>query len=92
MELTLTSTVCHRPDPVAASVAGETVLMSLERSRCYGLGGIGSEIWGKLSSPVRVADLVVEFNQRYEAPPGVIEHDVLQMLAQLADEGLIRIT
>ena len=44
-ELNLASIVCHTPNPVAADVAGETVLMSLERSRCYGLGGIGSEIW-----------------------------------------------
>src|SRR5580698_166335 len=51
--LNLTSIVCHTPNPVAADVAGETVLMSLERSRCYGLGGIGSEIWSKLASPVR---------------------------------------
>jgi Coenzyme PQQ synthesis protein D (PqqD) len=92
MELNLNSTVCHRPDPVAADVAGETVLMSLERSRCYGLGGIGSEIWGKMASPVSVADLIAEFNQRYEAPPGMIERDVLQMLSQLADEGLIRVS
>jgi hypothetical protein len=67
------------------------VLMSLERSRCYGLGGIGSEIWSKLASPVKVADLVEEFSSRYEAPPGVIERDVLQMLSQLADEGLIKV-
>ncbi len=66
--------------------------MSLERSRCYGLGAIGSEIWSKLASPIRVADLVAEFNDRYAAPPGVIERDVLQMLAKLADEGLIRIS
>jgi hypothetical protein len=66
--------------------------MSLERSRCYGLGGIGSEIWGKMASPVRVADLVADFNQRYEAPPGVIEQDVLRMLSQLAAEGLIRVS
>ena len=58
-------------------VAGETVLMSLERSRCYGLGSIGSEIWSKLVSPVRAADLIEEFSGRYDAPPGVIEHDVL---------------
>jgi Coenzyme PQQ synthesis protein D (PqqD) len=90
-ELNLASMVCHTPNPVAADVAGETVLMSLERSRCYGLGGIGSEIWSKLVSPVRVADLVTEFSGRYEAPPGVIERDVLQLLTQLADEGLIRI-
>jgi hypothetical protein len=66
--------------------------MSLERSRCYGLGGIGSEIWSKLVSPVRVADLIEEFNERYEAPPGVIERDVLQMLTQLAAEGLIKVS
>ena len=90
-ELNLASIVCHTPNPVAADVAGETVLMSLERSRCYGLGGIGSEIWGKLVSPVRVSDLVEELSGRYQAPPGVIERDVLQLLTQLADEGLIRI-
>jgi hypothetical protein len=90
-DLNLTSIVCHTPNPVAADVAGETVLMSLERSRCYGLGGIGSEIWSKLVSPVRVADLVEEFSGRYEAPPGVIERDVLQLLTQLVDEGLIKI-
>jgi hypothetical protein len=90
-DLSLASIVCHAPNPVAADVAGETVLMSLERSRCYGLGGIGSEIWSKLVTPVRVADLVDEFSGRYEALPGVIERDVLQMLAQLKNEGLIKI-
>ena len=91
-ELGLTSIVCHKPDPVAADVAGETVLMSLERSRCYGLGDIGSEIWSKLVSPVRVSDLIAEFSGRYEAAPGVIERDVLQLLNQLADEGLIKVS
>ncbi len=90
-ELNLGSIVCHMPNPVAADVAGETVLMSLERSRCYGLGGIGSEIWAKLGSPIRVSDLVEEFSGRYDAPPGVIERDVLQLLTQLVDEGLIKI-
>lgn len=86
------SIVCHKPNPVAADVAGETVLMSLERSRCYGLGEIGSEIWSKLAFPVRVSDLVEELSARYEAPAGMIERDVLHLLTQLADEGLINIS
>jgi Coenzyme PQQ synthesis protein D (PqqD) len=90
--VSLDSTVCHTPNPVAADVAGETVLMSLERSRCYGLGDIGSEVWSKLVSPVRVSDLIEEFSGRYEAAPGVIERDVLQLLNQLADEGLIKVS
>ena len=91
-KLKLGSIVCHVPNPVAADVAGETVLMSLARSRCYGLGEIGSEIWSKLASPVRVEDLIEELSARYEAPPGMIERDVLHLLTQMAQEGLIKIS
>jgi Coenzyme PQQ synthesis protein D (PqqD) len=91
-ELNPCSIVCHKPNPVAADVAGETVLMSLERSRCYGLGEIGSEIWSKLAAPVRVEDLIADLSARYQAPSGVIERDVLHLLGQLADEGLIKIS
>ena len=90
--LSSTSIVRHMPNQVAADVAGETVLMSLARSRCYGLGAIGSDIWSRLMSPVRVSDLVNELSMRYEAPPGVIERDVLQLLSQLAEEGLIQVS
>jgi hypothetical protein len=89
--VTLASRVSHVPNPVAADVAGETVLMSLARSRCYGLGRIGSDIWNRLSAPVQVADLVGDLSERYEAAPGVIEHDVLALLRQLEEEGLIRV-
>jgi hypothetical protein len=80
------------PNQVAADVAGETVLMSLARSRCYGLGEIGSEILSRLMSPVRVSDLVDGLSERYQAPPGVIERDVVQLLSQLAEEGLIKVS
>jgi hypothetical protein len=39
-----------------------------------------------------VEDLIDELNARYDAPPGVIERDVLHLLAQLAEEGLIKIS
>jgi Coenzyme PQQ synthesis protein D (PqqD) len=90
--LNSTSIVSHMPNQVAADVAGETVLMSLARSRCYGLGEIGSEIWSRLMSPVRVSDLVDGLTDRYEAAPGVIERDVLQLLSQMAEEGLIQVS
>jgi hypothetical protein len=90
--LSSTSIVCHMPSQVAADVAGETVLMSLARSRCYGLGATGSEVWSRLMSPVRVSDLIDELSTRYEAPPGVIERDVLHLLVQLAEEGLIKVS
>jgi hypothetical protein len=89
--VTLTSLVSHTPNPVAADVAGETVLMNLERNRCYGLGEIGTDLWTRLASPARVADLVEYCSQQYDAAPGVIEHDVVNLLNQWAQEGLIQI-
>lgn len=91
-DLRLSSTVCHTANPVAAEVAGETVLMSLERSRCYGLGNIGSEIWKRLQSPVRVSDLVASLREEYDAAPGLLEQDVLDLLSTLAGEGLIQVS
>lgn len=89
--LNLSSTVFHTPNPIATDIAGETVLMSLERSRCYGLGDIGSEVWKRLESPVRVSDLVASLREKYDAAPGVVEQDVLELLSTLAGEGLIRV-
>lgn len=89
--LSLTSLVSHPAHPVQTDVAGETVLMSLERSRCYGLGEMGSTIWKCLESPIRVSDLIAKLNEEYEAAPGVIERDVLDFLKEMAEEGLIEV-
>lgn len=89
IQIGLASTVSHAKNPVTADVAGETVLMSLERNRCYGLGVIGSEVWKRMERPVRVSDLVAGLTEDYEAAPETIERDVLELLTQLADEGLL---
>ncbi len=47
--MSFASIVCHTPNPVATVVAGETVLMSLERGRCYGLIGGGRTDQGRLN-------------------------------------------
>lgn len=89
--LKLTSIVSHPAHPVEADVAGETVLMSLARSRCYGLGEIGTAIWKKLATPIQISDLASQLGQEYDAAPGIIERDVLELLQELAQEGLIEV-
>lgn len=86
------SIVSRSAAPVSADVAGETVLMSLERSKCYGLGVIGSEIWKRIAKPVRVSDLVADLAAEYDAEPSIIERDLLVLFAELADEGLVEIS
>ena len=79
-------------EAVTTDVNDEVVLMNLVRDRCYGLGSTGSDIWRKLREPIQVAELVVQLQIAYEAPPGQIESDVLRTLTGLAAEGLIQIS
>lgn len=83
------SIISRSSTPVSADVAGEIVLMSLERSKCYGLGVTGSEIWRRIANPVRVADLTAELSAEYDANATVIERDLLALFTQLASEGLV---
>jgi len=85
------SIVVRSTTPVSADVAGETVLMSLERSKCYGLGVTGSEIWKRIEKPVRIADLTAELAAEYDAEPSVIERDLLALFEDLAAEGLVEV-
>jgi len=65
--------------------------MNLERDRCYGLGSTGSDIWRRLSLPIRVSELSTQLRQEYDSAPGEIEADVLRTLKELAAEGLIEV-
>jgi hypothetical protein len=76
---------------VATEVNDEIVLMNLDRDRCYGLGGTGSDIWRRLSEPIEVAALLSQLEEFYEAPAGEIESDLLRTLRQFASEGLIEV-
>jgi len=90
-EITQDSIVCWSKVPVATQVNGEVVLMNLERDRCYGLGATGSEIWRRLREPIQVSELSMQLEEGYNSAPGEIESDVLRLLREFAEEGLIQV-
>lgn len=85
------SIIARSSAPVSADVAGETVLMSVERGKCYGLGLTGSEIWKRIAAPVRVSELTAQLATEYDADPSVIEQDLLALFLDLASEGLVEV-
>lgn len=91
LPITAESTVAWSDAPVATEVDREVVLMSVARGRCYGLGETGSSVWRRLESPIRVDDLCRELMLEYNADTGVLTHDVLALLEQLREEGLVRV-
>lgn len=91
VSLTSTSLVHWSGDPIAAPVDGEIVILSIERGTYFGLDDIGSEIWRRLETPVRVGVLCDALTEKYEVDRATVQRDVLQLLESLAANGLISV-
>jgi Coenzyme PQQ synthesis protein D (PqqD) len=89
--ITAESVVSWSEAPVATEVDREVVLMNVGRGRCYGLGETGSSVWRRLGSPIRVDDLCRELMLEYHADLDVLIKDVIALLEQMQQEGLVKV-
>lgn len=89
--ITAETVVSWSGSPVATEVDREVVLMSVGRGRCYGLGETGSSVWRRLGSPIRVDDLCRELMLEYNADPEMLLKDVIALLEQMQEEGLVTV-
>lgn len=84
-------TIFTRADDLLSNqVDNEVVMMHFERGQYYGLDPIGSDIWNRLAQPLRVGDLCDQLIAHYNADPETCTADVLDLLADMESEALIR--
>ena len=74
---------------VSADMDGELVMMSVDKGKYYGLGGIGPRIWDILEEPRTVADVVGVITAEYEVDPVECQRDVENYLQALLADNLI---
>jgi hypothetical protein len=84
-------TIARSTKPVETTVGSEVVLMTLDTGECLGLGETGSDVWRLLANPTQLAPLVASLCGTYEAPPGVIEQDVIELLEEMLNRNLIEL-
>ena len=89
--LSLASFVHSSSDQIAAPVNDEIVILSIERGSYYGLDDIGSEIWQRLATPIRIDALCDALAAKYDADRPTIERDVFAFLEKLVADGLISV-
>lgn len=88
----LTDTVSWSPQHLAAEVDDSMVLMSVEQGVYCGLDAIGSDVWRRLAHPQPVEALCKAIAADYRGDRAQITADILDLLAALRDQGLIKIT
>ena len=91
MSLTVNSIVVQEPGLSATGVDGQFVILSLQAGSYFDLNKVASEIWGLLSRPRRVEDIVQELSQHHDADIEIVTRDIMNFLQSLVTEHLVRI-
>jgi pyrroloquinoline quinone biosynthesis protein D len=80
----------RRRDDVLAQAAGDTVvLLTRDTGQYYTLNEVGGRIWELADGARTVSDIAQVLAEEYEAPAAEIEIDALEILDELATEGLL---
>lgn len=74
---------------VARTMEGQAVLLDLSTEEYYSLNEVGSRIWELADGEHTVAAMVDTIVAEYEAEREQVSADVLDLLDELSEEGLV---
>ena len=77
-------------DVLFQEVSGETVLLDLASEQYFGLDSVGTRIWALLNEGAGADAVVDTLLAEYEVERATLAADVDELLARLAEAGLIR--
>ena len=83
------SMVVVSQDQVSCDLSGESAILNLKAGVFYGLNEVGTRIWKLMQEPRRVGELRDAILEEYEVEPDRCEADILGLLQELLDNGLI---
>ena len=91
MKLDARSVVVASKDQLASEIGGETVILGLSAGRYYGVDSVGGRIWQLVQEPASVAELQQRIVAEYEVEPERCQADLLRILQQMIDAGLVEV-
>ena len=90
-EITTETVIKQIEEIVASDIDGETVMMSVENGKYYGLDDIGSRIWELIERPIRISDLIDRLLERFDVDRETCEKDVVKFLNELNDDRIVAV-
>lgn len=91
MNLTLSHRARPADEVLFQDVAGEAVLLNLASERYFGLDPVGTRIWNLLGEDGRLQSAFDALCREYDAEPARLQADLLDLVAQLAEAGLVEV-
>ena len=91
MTLSSQSIVVASPSQVSSDLQDESVILDVQSGTYYGLNDVGASIWSMIQNPTPVSDLQAAILAEYDVTPDECNRDVLDLLHQLCEIGLVHI-
>src|SRR5215207_4478914 len=85
------STVVAAKNQVSSDLGGEVAILDLKAGMYYGLDEVGARIWELIQEPRAVREVHNMLLSQYDVERERCERDLLSLLQQLADEGLVEV-
>jgi len=70
-------------------VGDEVVLLDLDSGTYFGLDSVGGRVWDLLTGTATVGETIETMLAEYEVDRGILERDVLRLVNELEEKGLI---
>ena len=70
-------------------VEGELVLLDLHSEKYFGLDEMGTAFWKAVTLAPSIEDAYQELSAEYEVDPEELRADLMNLLQQLIDQGLL---
>ena len=76
---------------VSCDLAGESVILDVKSGMYYSLNAVGTQIWQLIQAPRAVHAVRDAVLDDYDVEPACCARDLLALLQELAEKGLIEI-
>ena len=84
--------ISRKSELLEAEVDGELVALHVDKGTCYGFNSTATRIWGLLDRPRTLDELCVALGEEYEVDRTTCEREVIALLRELAEDGLVEIS
>lgn len=75
---------------MARQVGEETVILDLAAGAYFGLDPVGARIWQLMAEDKTLAEVCEAMLEEYEVDRETLEADVLRLVGELVERGLVR--
>lgn len=88
----MSSTVASSKAQISTNLSNEMVILNTENGVYYGLNPVGAHIWQLIQEPKPVSDVLKSLLDHYDVDEERCKNDLLSILNNLKQHGLIEVT